>query len=282
MILPTVLAALLLTPVSADTAPSLVFSEVLIDDRGHPAERIALNAALARLKRSPTARRLAKRHRKLAPVVLSFGPISRSTSSALEDTTLGRALFDRDPPGILIDERLVVSTRPITDILAHELYGHDLILRVAKQSANGIGWLMENEAFSLAVGHVVALEAGDPVFEDDAVDWIAESTGTYYSQHLFFDSPSRIELSLSEARAPRAAIDARLRELARRRRWVEIRKKDMTVWNFQLTHMEKFHGLDARSVRELQDSLDVFTSTKTPADRFTAKSTNGWRPSSPR
>lgn len=263
-LLPAALAALLLAPAWAGTAPSRAFPEVLIDDRGHPAERRALDAALTRLKRSPTARRLARRHRRLAPVVLSFAPISGSSSSGLEDTTLGRSLCAQDPPGILIDDRLAVSTRPITDILAHELYGHDLIVRAAPRSAGGVAGLMENEAWALAVGYVVALEAGDPTFADDAADWIAESTGAYYSQHLFSDSPERIELSLSEAREPRAAIAARLRELARRRRWVEIRKKDMEVWNFRLAHMEKAHGLDARSVRELQDSLDVFTSTLIP------------------
>ena len=262
--LPAVLAALLLAPATAGTSPSGAFPDVLIDDRGRPAERKALDAALERLKRSPTARRLARRHGRLAPVVLSFAPISGSTGTVLEDTTLGRSLWEQDPPAVLIDDRLAVSTRPITDILAHELYGHDLVLRAAQRSGGGVARLMENEAWSLAVGYVVALEAGDPVFADDAADWIAESTGAYYSQHLFSDSPERIELSLSEARAPRAAIAARLKELARRRRWVEVRKKDLAVWDFRLSHMEKVHGLDARSVRELQDSLDALANTLIP------------------
>lgn len=223
-----------------------------------------LEAALARMRKSPTARRLEKRRRRFEPVIVSFGEISESTSTSIDSDLLGRTHYDDTPPWIVLNERLIVSTRTLTETAAHELFGHDLIVPESRRTGADVSWLLENEAFSLAVGNLVALEAGEGTVDEDSIDWIAESTDTYRAEFLFKDSPAGIQLSLAEARDPCAAIAARLSELSRRRRSVEIRRKDMAVWNFELAHLEKEHGLDRLSVKDLQDDIDVWTSTIIP------------------
>ena len=261
------LAAILAWPASAAVRPSAHSSEIRIDDRGDARERRIIERALARIGSSPTARRLERRHRRLAPVTVSFAPISEGTATAIDVDLLGRTLVDQSPPAIKLNERLVVSTRTLVEVLAHELYGHDLILREARERGVELGYLTVNEGFSLAVGYLIAREAGEAALEDDAVDYMAESTGTYCAHHLFRDSPERIELCLPEARDARSAIAARLKEVARRRRSLAVSKKDLAVWNFYLSHLEQSHGLDRRAVARLREDLDSTAKDQLPTRR---------------
>ena len=113
----------LCVPCQAKTSASRAVPGVRIDDRGRPAERARLEAALAHLQGSPTARRLERRRRRLGPVTVAFAVLG-SSSAASPDGPWGRALTDREPPLILLDEGLAVSTHAFAETLAHELYGH--------------------------------------------------------------------------------------------------------------------------------------------------------------
>ena len=149
---------------------------------------------------------------------------------------------------VLINQGLSVSTHAFVETLAHELYGHGIILREAARERLDLGHLMENEAFSLAVGAVCALESGDSVMKEDLLDALSRSTSAYYAGFLFSDSAAqRLQLSLAEAGDPDAAIAARLDELARRRRHVALRSRDMAVWRWRLDHFERAHGADPRA-----------------------------------
>ncbi|MEK6537031.1 MAG: hypothetical protein AABZ63_06065, partial [Actinomycetota bacterium] len=83
----------------------------------------------------------------------------------------------------------------------------------------------------------------------------------------FTQSPDRLELSRREAEDPRAAVKARLKELSRRRRSLEVRKRDFALWKWQLDHFERGHGLDPRSVADLRESLDGWMKTMLPLRR---------------
>ncbi len=242
-------------PASAKVFPSQVLPGVSIDDRGRPAEGARLEAGLKRLQGSKTVRRMEVRRRALGPVVVGFAVLDVSTVPLSGPN--GRTDAYRQPERILINERIFVATSTFIETLAHELYGHGVILREAPANAD-LGHTIDNEGFSLAVGAAAALELGAPLVDEDGVDAISISTKAYADQVLFADAPDRrLDLSLAEARRPREAIAARLKELARRRLSLAQRARESFVWRWQLEHFEKVHRVDPRRFAALRASLDA-------------------------
>ncbi|HAH07900.1 MAG TPA: hypothetical protein DCM05_15480 [Elusimicrobia bacterium] len=239
---------------------------LLIDDHGSPRERELLDRALVRLQGSPTAKRLEARRRRLGPAVVAFAVLPGS-AAVPGDKTFGHVSTAPEGMSVRIDESLKVSSHAFIETLAHELYGHALIFPESKKAGADIGLLMENEGFSLAAGHLIALELKAPTNPDVLIDALTESPRAYYAERLFTQSPDRLELSRSEAADPRGAVMARQGELARRRRSLAVRGRDMAVWKWQLDHLERFHGLDPRSVRDLRESVEVWKSTMIPSQR---------------
>jgi hypothetical protein len=155
-----------------------------------------------------------------------------------------------------LNEVLFISTDALIETLAHELYGHGVILRESGRLGLDLGHTVDNEAFSLAIGAVSALELGDPIGDEARVDALTLSTSAYADEVLFTDSPSRIDFSIDEARDPRGAIANRQKELARRRLSLSQRRKEILVWRWQIEHFEKVHRTDPRIFRDLRASLD--------------------------
>jgi hypothetical protein len=250
------IAVLLAVPGAAETRPSRELPAIQIDDRGVAREREILEAALAKIKGTPTSRRLEPRRRRVPGAIVSFARFDDDPNPTLDGAFHGRTRLDRVPTEIVLNEKLAASTGTlIVETLAHELYGHALIVPEAAKEGVDIGWLVEHEGFSLAVGDLIAREAGEPARDEDRIDWIAESTAAYCDGVLFTDSPQRIELSLAEARDPKAAVAARLVELARRRTWISSRRRAYAAWTFRLDQLESVHGLDPRSTADLRESL---------------------------
>ena len=247
-------AALSIRPAAAEIFPSKVLSGVSIDDRGHPAEGARLEAALKHLQRSATVRRMEARRRKLGPLVISFAALDTSTEPF--SGSHGHTEVNRDSAQVQLNEVLYISTAAFIETLAHELYGHGVILRESARLGLDLGHTIDNEAFSLAIGAVSALELGDPIGDEARVDALTLSTSAYADEVLFTDSPSRIDFSINEARNPRAAITARQKELARRRLSLSQRRKEILVWRWQIEHFEKVHRTGPQIFKALRASLD--------------------------
>ncbi|MBI4347990.1 MAG: hypothetical protein HY553_14130 [Elusimicrobia bacterium] len=250
------LLALALTA-SAATRPPKALPRVRIDDRGSARERRLIEGALERIAATPTAQRLSARQARLPQVTVSFATFSRGAAPL--DEAWGRVDYERS--ALLLNDGLFSSTSYIVITLAHELYGHASIVPESERAGADIGLLMENEAYSLAVGHVISREAGERVDVPELIAALAQGVDAYYDEFVFDHGPDTLQLSLAEAHDPAGSVRARERELARRRRSVEIREKDMAVWAWQLEHFEREHGIARAMLANLRDSLDEWRGT---------------------
>jgi hypothetical protein len=247
---------------TAETLPSKTLPGVSIDDRGRSSERSRLEAALGRLQRSATVRRMEARRRKQGAIVVAFAKLDTSTKSF--SGSHGHTDVDHEPARVEINEALIGSHRAFFETLAHELYGHGVLLREAARLGLDLGHTIDNEAFSLAVGAAAALEIGEPIEDEARLDALAVSPSAYAAEVLFTDSPARIEFTLEEARDPRAAIAARQKELARRRLSVSGRRREALVWRWKIEHFEKVHRAAPETFGDLRASLDELTRETLP------------------
>jgi hypothetical protein len=239
---------------------------VTIDDRGRPAEGERLEAGLERLRRSAAVRGLEERRRKRGPMAVGFAALDTSTQAF--SGAHGNTDVHQRPTRVRINEGLFVSTHGFIETLAHELYGHGILLGEALALDLDVGHTIHNEGFALAVGMVAALEAGATVVEEPRLDALAVSTGAYAAEILFNDSKEkRIEFTLAEARDPRGAIAARRKELARRRLSVDGRRRESWVWRWRLEHFEKVHRVDPRALEDMRASVNGTLDSVLPEQR---------------
>lgn len=237
-----------------------------IDDRGRPAEGERLEAGLKRLQRSATVRGLEARRLKQGPFVVGFAALDTSTRAF--SGVHGNTDIHRHPTRVSVNEELFISTHGFIETLAHELYGHGVLLGEDLALHQDIGHTIHNEGLALAVGIVAALESGAPVVEEPRLEALAVSTDAYAAEILFNDSgEKRIELTLDEARDPRGAIAARQKELARRRLSVDGRRRESWVWRWRLEHFEKVHRVDPRALADMRASVDGTLDSVLPEQR---------------
>lgn len=234
---------LLAGPAGAAVRPSKVLAGISIDDRGRAAERALIEKTLAGLQGSALAReREDARRRAWMKVTVGFDPLKGPGDEGLQ----GRALLDagKDAKVLLSEALLAPGAAGLPQALAHELYGHVVTGTLARRAgADHLFRLEEDEADAAVAGAVIARELGLEETPDSRLDALIESTSAFHAAVLFTDSPSRIVLSLTEARDPRAAIAARLRELSRRRRTLADRDGGYRVWRAAFLHFEKVHRM---------------------------------------
>lgn len=249
------LALLLGLPAHANITESKALPGVLIDDRGRPAEGAMLEAGLERLRKSPTLRALEPRRRERGTFVVGFTKLD--TSTAAFSGAHGNTHIKETPIRVDLNEALFVSTHAFIETLAHELYGHGIHSVEAEALGLDVGHTIYNEANALAVGAVAALEVGASVNEEARLDALMRGTTAYEAEVLFEDAKEkRVEFSLKEAKNPREAIAARLKELARRRRSVEMRRQESLIWKWRVEHFTKVHRMDPKAFAEIRASVD--------------------------
>lgn len=250
-----VAALFLCLPASGALVESTALPGVLIDDRGSAKERAMLERGLELIARSATANRLEERRRRLGPFAVGFKKLD--TSTTVFSGAHGETDIHADPPRANVNEEVMRSSHAFVETLAHEIYGHGILLREKEYMNADIGHTIYNEGWSFAVGNVVALEAGEPVDEEPRLDALAVSTRTYALEVMFQDSKDRrVEFTFEEARDPRKSVAARLKEIARRRKSVDGRRRESLIWRHRLEHFTKVHRMNPEDFRELYDSVD--------------------------
>ncbi|MBI5200973.1 MAG: hypothetical protein HY925_05250, partial [Elusimicrobia bacterium] len=223
---------------SATVLPSKTFQYVLIDDRDSKSERKRIEDALARLARAPSLAGLRKRRAALGSIPIRFADLSRDP-----DTKELRAVTIRQPPAVELGLDLLNPKIEIEGTLAHELFGHSVLHGEARSHGLNVGLLMEDEAFALAVGAVAALETGrEPEDSDRSAALVEGGIDGYRDVELFTRPTNDLELTLTETTNPVGAVRARLAELERRRRSLDISERSMKAWEWQFDHFISSHG----------------------------------------
>ncbi len=246
------MALLLCLPAQAKVAESKVLKGVFIDDRGKPEEREKIEETFKRIQESPSVRALEPRRRKLGPVTVNFAMLATSS----EPFNAGRSECDLPVPRVLFGETLLENPDYFAETAAHELYGHCLILREARQHGLEMSKVLENEAFSYAIGVVAAMEIGASNDSDARIVPLSISTNTYAAHILCQDSPEHLSLSVEETIDPHETIKARRREMARRRVSTRMYRQVTKLWRWRVEHFVNKHRADPKAFADINKSMD--------------------------
>jgi hypothetical protein len=236
---------------------------VNINARGTPAEGAALNAILARMMDSPTARALAEKFiQEDAKAVISFEEIPGTTVFEINGkkdfwTSGGHAHTSKVPPEVHLNKAYMqAKTENAPETMAHELFGHTLESKRAERFGvtDAVNYHQNDEANAGLIGWTVGAELGNKITNGWA--WIYAANPADYHKRLKSNLAYYAgTLSTEEMRDPRAAYAKRLAETEKLLLRIPIRKEQNEKWLKIIGHLTEKHNMPADSFATLKENI---------------------------
>ncbi len=240
-------------------------TRVTINDRGSPREGAALNAMLARLMDSPTARAKAAQFIKEdARAVISFEEIPNTVISEVNGrkdfaTSGGHSHTKENPPEVHLNSAyLEARTESVHKTLAHELFGHTL--EEARAARSGVAdvndYSQEDEANAGLVGWTVSAELGNKI--TDGWAWIYMADPQDYHKRLKSNLAYYAgTLSAEEMKAPQAVYEKRLADVEKILLRLPARKQKNETWLARIAHLIDRHGAAPAPFLTLKEEISA-------------------------
>lgn len=267
-------------PAAADPLAVQFRARLILDARGDPLAREALDMAVRRLLESPTAR-------ELAADVVKRGLTIRVSFEELENSVVaqrgghrsiegygGLSTHGTDGPWIKLNrDYLRIDTayllRDLPSTLGHEVLGHALGAARAAEAGLVNEWnrWRGDEIGAGLVGWLVAAELGYDVEDAHMRRWLDDPEGYFRGMHLAGGYYAKT-FSAEEAADPRHAYAERLGRVEAALELLDREAAESLDWNAVIDHFKTAHGVDPRRIALVRMEL---ANAYHPAERAAAR-----------